>query len=199
LVPAAYIIPKQWTQLIELLHLHGVETETLDRDRQFSAVVTRLLDPVWEDRPYEGRHRVSFRIEHHDEPHAFAEGAVIVRMGQRAARVAMNLLEPEAPDSAVEWGMLDTIFEQKEPAPQYLLEPLAQSMEMQQDDLRMAYQKRLREDSLFAGDPKARLQWWYERSPYKEMDLYQYPVFTLAQAPVQSPAKKAEPVHRTQR
>lgn len=53
-VPAAYIISKQWTQLIELLHLHGVQTETLDRDRQFSTVVTRLLDLVWEDRPFKG-------------------------------------------------------------------------------------------------------------------------------------------------
>jgi hypothetical protein len=182
-LPSAYVIPRQWTVLIDLLHLHGVETETLDHEVQLGATVMRLLDAKWAERPFEGRHRVEFRVERHDEPRTFPEGSVVVRMQQRAARVALNLLEPEAPDSAVKWGMLDAIFEQKEYADPYILEPLAQSMEMKQDDLRMAYQKRLREDPAFAADPKARLRWWYERSPYADKDLYVYPVFRLAAAP----------------
>src|SRR5262249_12312524 len=106
-MPAAYVIPRQWTGLIKLLHLHGVETTSLDRDRNISATVMRLLEPAWEEKPFEGHHRVQFRIERHDEPRMFAEGSVLVRMDQRAARVALNLLEPDAPDSAVQWGMLD--------------------------------------------------------------------------------------------
>ena len=183
-IPAAYVIPRQWTTLIDLLRLHGVVTERLDRDTQLSTTATRLFDPKWDDRPFEGHHRVEFRVERHDEPRTLAAGSVLVRMQQRAARVALNLLEPEAPDSAVRWGMLDSVFEQKEYAAPYILEPLAQSMEMQHDDLRMAYQKRLREDSTFATDPQAKLRWWYERSPYAEKDLYLYPVFTLGVAPV---------------
>jgi hypothetical protein len=186
-IPNAYVIPRQWTTLIELLHLHGVVTETLDHDQQFSTTAVRLLDPKWEERPFEGRHRVTFRVERHDEPHNFPAGSVIVRMRQRAARVALNLLEPEAPDSAVQWGMLDPIFEQKEESAPYVLEPMAQAMEVQQDDLRMAYQKRLREDRFFASDPAARLRWWYERSPYAEKDLYLYPVFSVGRASLASP------------
>lgn len=191
--PRAYVIPRQWTVLIDLLHLHGVETETLDHDLRVTASVTRLLDPHWAEMPFEGRHRVEFRVERHEEPRTLPAGSIVVNMDQRAARVALNLLEPEAPDSAVKWGMLDTIFEQKEYAAPYVLEPLAQSLEMQHDELRMAYQKRLREDPAFAGDPQARLRWWYERSPYFEKDLYIYPVFRLSQAPVPSPAKPAAP------
>jgi hypothetical protein len=188
-LPAAYVIPRQWTALIDLLHLHGVQTDTLSRQEQLSATVMRLLEPKWTEQPFEGRHRVEFRVERHDEPRTLPEGSIVVRMQQRAARVALNLLEPDAPDSAVKWGMLDTIFEEKEYAAPYALEPLAQSLELQRDELRMAYQKRLREDAAFAGDPKARLLWWYERSPYADKDRYVYPVFRLAAAPARPPVK----------
>jgi hypothetical protein len=196
-LPAAYVIPRQWTALIDLLRLHGVEVESLDRQRQLSATVVRLFDPKWADQPFEGRRRVEFRMERHEEPRTFAEGSIVVRMRQRAGRVALNLLEPEAPDSAVKWGMFDSVFEQKEYAAPYVLEPMAQAMMMQHDELRMAYEKRLREDALFAADPAARLRWWYERSPYRDNDLYVYPVFTLSQAPGRSPAMTAQVVHRS--
>ncbi len=181
--PAAYVIPRQWTVLIDLLHLHGVKTSTLDHDMQLNTTATRLLDPKWAERPFEGHHRLEFRAEMHPEPHSFPAGSVVVRMDQRAARVALNILEPEAPDSAVKWGLLDVIFEQKEYAAPYILEPLAQSMKLKQDDLRVAYEKRLREDAAFAADPAARLRWWYERSPYREQDLQLYPVFRLTAVP----------------
>ena len=177
--PVAYVIPRQWTVLINLLRLHGVETGTLDHDLQRAATVTRLLDPKWTERPFEGHTRVEFRVERHDEPRTFPAGSILVRMQQRAARVALNILEPEAPDSAVKWGFLDAIFEQKEYAAPYILEPLAQSMKLKQDELRVAYEKRLREDPTFAADSAARLRWWYERSPYRDQDQQLYPVFRL--------------------
>ncbi len=188
--PVAYVIPRQWTVLIDLLHLHGVQTETLDHDLQLTATATRLLDPKWAERPFEGHHRVEFRAERHQEPHTFPTGSILVRMDQRAARVVLNILEPDAPDSAVRWGFLDAIFEQKEYASPYILEPLAQSMNLKREELRMAYEKRLREDPSFAADSAARLRWWYERSPYREQDLQLYPVFRLSEAPLK-PATKA--------
>jgi hypothetical protein len=187
--PVAYVIPRQWTVLIDLLRLHGVETETLDHDLQQTVTAMRLLEPKWTEKPFEGHHRVEFRVERHDEPHTLPAGSVLVRMNQRAARVAMNILEPDAPDSAVKWGFLDTIFEQKEYAAPYVLEPLAQNMKLQHEELRMAYEKRLREDPSFAADPAARLRWWYERSPYREEDLQLYPVFRLSSAPAKAAAK----------
>ena len=187
--PVAYVIPRQWTVLIDLLHLHGVETETLDHDLVRGVTATRLLDPRWAERPFEGRIRVEFRAEQHEEARMFPAGSVLVRMQQRAARVALNILEPEAPDSAVKWGFLNAMFEEKEYAAPYVLEPLAQSMKLKEDELRVAYEKRLREDPMFVADPTARLRWWYERSPYREQDLQLYPVFRLADAP----AKAAPP------
>lgn len=181
--PVAYVIPRQWTVLIDLLRLHGVQTETLDRDLSMTATAIRLLDPKWAEKPFEGRHRLDFRAERHEEQRTFPAGSILVRMQQRAARVALNILEPDAPDSAVKWGLLDAIFEQKEYAAPYVLEPIAESMQQKHDELRVAYEKRLREDPTFSADSAARLRWWYERSPYREQDLQLYPVFRLSAAP----------------
>ena len=46
-------------------------------------------------------------------------------MDQRAANVAINLLEPQAPDSLLRWGYLDAIFEPKEYGEPRVLEKLA--------------------------------------------------------------------------
>jgi hypothetical protein len=198
-IDTSTMLPRQWTALIELLRIHGVETQTLDHDATLSATVTRLLNPQWAQRPFEGRHRVEFRIEHTEEPRTFAEGSIVVPMKQRAARVALNILEPGAPDSAAQWGFMDAIFEQKEDAAPYILEPIAQKMMVQREDLRIAFEKRLREDSTFAADPRARLRWWYDRSPYAEADRGVYPVFRLAAVPVRSLPKTAPQERRSSR
>lgn len=182
-LPAAYIIPRQWTAITELLRLHGVQTKTLDHELKTEATVTRLLDPLWAERPFEGRHRVEFQVEQKQETRTFPAGSIVVPMKQRAARVALNLLEPGAPDSAVSWGFLDAIFEQKEEVAPYIMEPLARQMMLQHDDLRVAFEKRLRDDPTFAADPRARLRWWYDRSPFAENDRGVYPVFRIAGLP----------------
>jgi hypothetical protein len=196
-VPAAYIIPCQWTSLIELLKIHGVETRTLDHEITAGVPVATLIEPHWDEKPFEGRHRVQFHIEQTDQPRTFPAGSIIVPMKQRAARVALNILEPAAPDSAVTWGFLDSIFEQKEEASSYIMEPIAQSMMLQHDDLRAAFQKRLREDPTFSADGRARLRWWYDHSLYAESDRGVYPVFRLAQEPARSPAGTAPAERRS--
>jgi len=69
-------------------------------------------------------------------------------MDQKGAKVAMNLLEPQAPDSLLAWGFFNAIFEQKEYGENYVLEQLAREMLDKDPQLRADYEKRL------ASDPK---------------------------------------------
>ena len=46
------------------------------------------------------------------ERRTFPAGSVIVPLAQKLAKVAINLLEPQAPDSLVAWGFFNAIFEQ---------------------------------------------------------------------------------------
>jgi hypothetical protein len=175
-VPAAYMVPREWSAVIELLQLHGVRTEPLQRDREAEVEAYRFSDPQWAQRPYESRHRVSFRTEPVRQSRTLPAGAVIVPMDQRAARVALNILEPDAPDSAAHWGFFDTVFEEKEYFSSYVMEPIARQLLERDEKLCAEFEERLKSDPRFASSPLERLRFFYRRSPYADREKDLYPV-----------------------
>jgi len=177
-VPVAYAVPPEWTSIIDLLAAHGVRTERLERARQADVEVYRFSDVKFAPRPFEGRIRVSFKTASQAVRTTLPAGAVMVPMNQRAARVALNILEPDAPDSAAAWGFINPVFEQKEYAEAYLLEPLAQSMLANDAKLRAEFGERMK-DPAFARDLRARRQFFYEHSPYWDKAKDCYPVLRV--------------------
>lgn len=177
-VPLAYAVPREWTSTIGLLAAHGVRTETLDRERAADVETYTFSNVRWAQRPFEGRLRVSFETQAKSGSATLPAGTVLVPMNQRAARVALNILEPQAPDSAVAWGLMNTIFEQKEYAEPYLLEPLARRMLASDARLRDEFAARM-EHPEFANNPAARRQFFYERSPYWDARKDAYPVLRV--------------------
>jgi hypothetical protein len=101
---------------------------------------------------------------------------MVVPLAQESAKVAINLLEPEAPDSLVAWGFFNAIFEQKEYAEDYVLEKLALEMMSKDPELRGEFATRLAADPKFASSPRERLQFFYECSPYWDRQVNLYPV-----------------------
>jgi hypothetical protein len=97
-------------------------------------------------------------------------------MAQAWARVAINLLEPEAPDSLVRWGFFNATFEQKEYGEDYVVEKLAPEMLAGNPQLREEFEKRLASDLAFVANPQERLRFFYERSPYWDQQMNLYPV-----------------------
>ena len=106
----------------------------------------------------------------------YAAGSVVVPLAQRAANVAMHLLEPHGPDSLLRWGFFDHIFESKEYAEPRVLERIAREMLAADPALKAAFERRVADDPEFAADPHARLYWFYERTPYFDERLDVYPV-----------------------
>ena len=101
-------------------------------------------------------------------------------MDQRAANVAVELLEPQAPDSLLRWGFLDAIFEPKEYGEPRVLEKLARDMMAKDPALKPAFERRLREDAAFAASPSQRLMFFFERSPwYAAQGVGAYPVYRI--------------------
>jgi hypothetical protein len=93
--------------------------------------------------------------------------------------MAMHLLEP-APDSLAAWGFFTTIFEQKEYADGYKLENLAEEMLAENPKLKEEFNAKLAADEKFAADRRARLNFFYQRSPYWDPQLGLYPVVRLS-------------------
>lgn len=184
--PRAYIVPAQWTTIVEVLETHGLRLERTTRPWSSEVDTYRCTDLKWNEKSFEGHH-VMFSPQFTAQPFAghctpvheklsFPAGSVVIPMDQRAARVALEWLEPEAPDSAVAWGYFDAVFEQKEFAEDYVVEKLAREMMAKDPKLRDEFEKRLATDKQFAADPKARLDFFYRRSPWWDGDLGLYPV-----------------------
>jgi Zinc carboxypeptidase len=183
-VPAAYIVPAAWTQIIEKLQQHGIEFTRLDKPMVLDVEHYQLDQPKWATAPFEGRLMLrSFDEKTETGRVEFPAGSVIVRLDQRAANVAVHLLEPDAPDSLLRWGFLNAIFEEKEYGDARVLETLARDMLAKDPALKRKFDDKLANDKAFADDPEARLEFFYRRSPwYAQQKVGAYPVARLGAA-----------------
>jgi len=86
------------------------------------------------------------------------------------------MLEPKGDGSLVSWGFFDAIFEQKEYAEYYVLEPMAAKMLEQDQELKREFETKLASDTAFAGDQRRILYWFFERTPYWDQRRCVYPV-----------------------
>ena len=110
------------------------------------------------------------------EQRTFPRKSVLVPLDQPLAKLAINLLEPEAPDSLLSWGFFNAIFEQKEYGESYILEGLARKMMADDPKLREEFEERLANDADFAASPAERLHFFYQSSPYWDPYMNVYPV-----------------------
>jgi hypothetical protein len=80
----------------------------------------------------------------------------------------------------MQWGLLDAIFEQKEYGESYVLERLARKMIAADPKLKQEFDQKLASDPQFAQSRSARLNWFYQHSPWWDSRLGLYPVGRLS-------------------
>jgi hypothetical protein len=174
--PLSYIVPVQWSEVIEVLKAHGLETHTLAEAKEIEVESYRFQNVTWPSGPFEGRYMPRFEVEPVTEKRVFHAGSSVVPVGRRLARVVMNLLEPEAPDSFARWGFFNAIFEEKEYGEPYVLEALAREMMADDPELKRKFEELLASDAEFAASPSERLRFFHKRSPYWDPQMNLYPV-----------------------
>jgi len=177
--PRGYVIPAPWTEVLDLLDLHGVRYERLSEPAELSLETLYFAEVTFADRPFEGRIGPRFKLRTQSDQRTIEKGAAIVRLDQPNAKVAVHLLEPEGPDSLVRWGFFNAVFEQKEYAEGYALEKLARQMLDADPKLKAEFEEKVRSDEKFAADPRARLTFFYQRSPFWDERLNRYPVMRI--------------------
>ncbi|MGA9241854.1 MAG: M14 family metallopeptidase [Silvibacterium sp.] len=189
--PAAYIIPRQWIHVIDVLAAHQVEMQHTSSPWTGQVETYRCNGMQWNRAPFEGRHPI-FPGEGANEPGSFGHcdlvtntvtypaGSAVVQLNQRLSKVALQWLEPEGPDSAMAWGFFDTIFEQKEYGEAYVVEKLARDMMANDPKLREEFERKIDNDPKFAANPYARLSFFYDHSAwYAANRIGEYPVGRL--------------------
>jgi len=190
--PAAYIIPPQWTRVIDVLAAHDVAMRRTAAAWTGKVERYRCSGMEWQGPPFEGRHPIFAGEGAGAEPGRFGQcsraaeemtfpaGSVVVPLNQRLSKVAIHWLEPEAPDSAVRWGFFDTVFEQREYGEAYVLEKLARENLAKDPALKAEFERRIQADARFAASPRARLEFFYDRSPWGLANrVGEYPVGRL--------------------
>jgi hypothetical protein len=132
--------------------------------------------------PVEGRQRLTVEGAWRQEPQVVPPGSLFVPIAQPKSRLVMALLEPQAPDSLLQWGLFNNAFERKEYMEAYVAEAVAREM-LAEPGVRAAFERRLAEDAEFAASPRARLDWFYRRHPSWDERHGLYPVFRTQTAP----------------
>jgi hypothetical protein len=182
--PAAYVVPAQWTEAIDRLDAHGIVYERTTAPMTVDVDSYQLDEPVWASKPFEGHLMLrDFKLGTVHRKVELPAGSVVVPLNQRTANVAINLLEPQAPDSLLHWGYFNAIFEPKEYAEPRVLEALSREMLAKDPTLMADFEAKLQSDPAFAGNSNARLNFFFVRSPwYKVQNVGAYPVLRIDDA-----------------
>jgi murein tripeptide amidase MpaA len=172
-----YLVPPAFAAAVTAkLDAHGIRYRRLGTARPGARVQAWRADSAQPSaRSTEGRQRLEAQGRWDSQTQDIAAGTVFVPIAQPRSRLAMALLEPQAPDSLLQWGWFNNAFEQKEYMEGYVAEAVARDM-LKDAQVKAAFERKLKDDPEFAKSPQARLDFFYRRhSAYDERYLL-YPI-----------------------
>lgn len=178
--PRAYIIPQGWWAVTDLLRLNHVKMERVKSDTEIVVTAYHIQSFHSMPRAYE-KHHVNFNVKTivRTEKVHFLKGDYIIYTGQDADRFLVEMLEPTGADSYFAWNFFDAILQQKEYFSDYRWNDIAVDFLDQHPQLKNEFNERLKNDSAFAKNIHAQLDFVYRHSPYLEAAYNRYPVFRL--------------------
>jgi hypothetical protein len=180
--PRGYLVLAGWPQVEELVTGHGLRAARLSEDTDLEVETIRLVNPKLATSSYQGVVMVKdFEVSRQPEKRPSPAGSLGIPADQPAFEVAVQLFEPEAPDSIVRWGVVSSLFERKIYIGLDLLEQFAGEL-LTDETVRSEWEAAL-EDPDFAKNPGARYMWWYQRTPYWDETVGLLPVMRVM-APV---------------
>lgn len=179
-IPSAYIIPKSWWNVIDLLKLNNVEMIQFEKDTVIEVEKYKIGDYKTATSAYEGHYphsnttinKLIGKIE-------FKKGDYFIPTNQFAIKYLLETLEPEAPDSFFNWNFFDAILQQKEGYSAYVFEDLAVEILAKNPTLKEKFETKKAEDKSFAENGSAQLEWIYKNSDYYEPSHLTYPVYRV--------------------
>jgi len=178
--PAGYILQPGWPQIEERLIAHGLESWKLRNSLKADVESIRVAAPILASRSYQGRVAVvDFSTERKKEERVFPEGSLWIPADQPHFEIAVQLLEPEAPDSLLRWGFLHSVFERKEYIGSAELEALIREMLKDPETVR---QWETAKEEL---DVNGRYLWWYARTPYWDRSIGLLPYARVMEVPAE--------------
>ena len=179
-IPTAYVIPKGFWPVIDLLKSNGIQMEELKKDTLIEVESYKIADFKTTNSAYEGHylHRTTTTTSQINKV-AFAKGDYIIKTSQKGIKYLLETLEPEAIDSFFNWNFFDTILQQKEGYSEYVFEDTATQILKDNPKLKAELEQKKQTDVNFAKSSEAQLDWVYKHSVYYENAHLQYPVYRI--------------------
>ncbi|MEB1548398.1 M14 family metallopeptidase [Xanthomonas campestris pv. campestris] len=178
-----YLVPAAQAALVaDTLRLHGITFQTLTQAGDRAVQSFRADTATFAARSNEGHQGLTVSGQWHAETRAVPAGALFVPIAQPKARLVMAILEPQAPDSLLQWGLFNLVFERKEYMEDYVAEDVAREMLARDPALKAQFEQRLASDPAFAADPQARLEFFYRLHPSWDERYRLYPVLRTDQS-----------------
>lgn len=177
-IPEAYIVPKSWWNVIELLKINNITMEPLAKDTEIEVESYRIKDYKTSKYAYEGHYpHNSVTLETTTQKVLFRKGDFIINTQQPGVKYLLETLEPQGVDSYFSWNFFDAILQQKEYFSDYVFEDTAAALLKSDKNLKAAFDRKKQEDKAFADDADAQLDWIYQHSVYYEKTHMEYPVY----------------------
>ncbi len=174
-----YIVPAAWAaQVAAKLDLQGIAYTRIGAKASAAIEQFRVEDFSFSPQSFEGHQQLAkiggdWKSASADIP----AGSLFVPIAQAKARLVMSILEPQAPDSLLQWGVFNNVFERKEYMEAYVAEQVARDMLAKDPQLKAQFEQRLEDDPEFAANPRARLDFFARRNSDWDTRYALYPVY----------------------
>ncbi|MFD0933151.1 M14 family metallopeptidase [Psychroflexus salinarum] len=176
-IPEAYIIPKQWFKVIELLKWNNISYNRFWGDTVVEVEEYRIEDFKTRTSAYEGHYLHSdTKVSSKKVKRMYSRGDVLVKADQPGIRYLIETLEPIAVDSFFNWNFFDSILQKKENFSPYVFEDLAVEIFENNPKLKAEFEEKRKTDAEFAGNWYAQLDWIHKRSKHYEAAHLTYPI-----------------------
>jgi len=182
---AGYIVPAAQAALVAAkLRQHGITFRKLDKPLNRFAFETFRADKAsFGAASFESHQRLTLEGSWKSETRDVQRGALFVPIAQPKARLVMAMLEPQAPDSLLAWGMFNNAFERKEYMEEYVAEDVAREQMAADPALAADFKRRVESDPAFANNAHARLEFFARRHASWDERFNLYPVLRTNVAP----------------
>lgn len=179
-IPSAYIIPKGYWNIIELLKLNNITYSKIEYDTIITSEVYRIAEYQTVESPYEGHYlHYNTKVDKTTENVTVNKGDILVKTQQPGLRYIIETLEPSAQDSFFNWNFFDAILQQKEGFSPYVWEDLAEEFLNKNPKIKEKFETKKQNQPEFAQNWYLQLDWIHKQSPYYEKSHLRYPIIRV--------------------
>ena len=179
-IPKAYVIPKGWWPVIDLLKINNIAIRTVTKDTLLEVEKYTIKNYDTAKSAYEGHYlHYNTQVDKTTETILVKKGDYIVHTAQKGIRYILETLEPQAVDSFFNWNFFDTILQQKEGFSPYVWEDKALAFLTANPSIKKAFEDKKKTDANFAKNWYAQLDWIHKKSPNYEQSHLRYPIFRV--------------------